>query len=95
MRVAHFVRSWSLSGDDSAAVAYVERLAGDTVPRSSTIFLDLLAPTARRLGEMWETDTTDFANVTLAVSRLQRIMRHLGETFADADAVHVAGASAC
>src|SRR6185437_15712510 len=30
---------------------------------------------------LWETDATDFANVTIAVSRLQRIMRRLGERF--------------
>ena len=51
--------------------------------RSKSIFLDLLAPAARQLGTLWESDVTDFANVTLAVGRLQRIMRRLGERFVD------------
>jgi methanogenic corrinoid protein MtbC1 len=46
-----------------------------------TVFLDLLAPTAQHLGELWESDATDFASVTLGVGRLQLIMRQLGETF--------------
>jgi MerR family transcriptional regulator, light-induced transcriptional regulator len=81
-----------LSGDDRAADVYVERLQGNGI-LISAIFLELFAPTARRLGEMWEKDATDFASVTLAVSRLQRMMRHLIET-APLPAVHVSGASA-
>ena len=46
-----------------------------------SMFLDLLAPTAQHLGELWESDVTDFANVTLGVGRLQLIMRQLGERF--------------
>lgn len=68
-----------LDSDDEAPAAYVDRLIGKGIPVDS-VFLHLLAPTARRLGEMWERDTTDFAQVTLAVSRLQRVMRRLGES---------------
>ncbi|MDB5654977.1 MAG: cobalamin-binding protein [Tardiphaga sp.] len=66
--------------DDEAAVAHVERLlaAGASV---ESILLELLAPTARHLGTLWESDATDFVTVTLGVSRLQRIMRRLGELF--------------
>jgi len=81
-----------LSGDDKTAEAYVERLVESGI-EVIAIFLDLFAPTARRLGEMWEKDTTDFASVTLAVSRLQRIMRQLVET-SPMPSVDVAGASA-
>lgn len=71
-----------LGNDDLAAPAHVDRLL-DSGAMVETVFLDLLAPTARHLGEMWEADTTDFANVTLGVSRLQRIMRQLGESFCE------------
>jgi methanogenic corrinoid protein MtbC1 len=71
-----------LGNDDDAACTYVESLRAQGTPVES-IFLNLLAPVARQLGELWESDLTDFANVTLAVSRMQRIMRQLGETFGD------------
>lgn len=35
---------------------------------------DLLEPTARHLGELWEQDKIDFVDVTLGVSRLQRLV---------------------
>lgn len=41
------------------------------------IFLDLLAPAARRLGEMWETDDCDFIDVTMGLWRLQEVMRDI------------------
>ena len=72
----------ALGNDDSAPFAYVEDLVAHGVTVES-IFLDLLAPAARHLGTLWESDATDFANVTLAVSRLQRIMRRHGESFFD------------
>jgi MerR family transcriptional regulator, light-induced transcriptional regulator len=70
----------ALGSDDGAAFAHVEALMAQGRSVES-IFLDLLAPTARQLGAQWEADVTDFANVTLGVSRLQRIMRRLGENF--------------
>lgn len=70
----------ALGNDDGAAFTYVEDLVGRGVTVES-IFLDLLAPAARHFGTLWESDATDFANVTLAVSRLQRIMRRHGENF--------------
>jgi methanogenic corrinoid protein MtbC1 len=42
-----------------------------------TVFLDLLAPAARRLGEFWEEDTCDFVQVTLGLWRLQQIVHEL------------------
>lgn len=46
-----------------------------------SIYLDLFTPTARRLGEMWEEDTCDFSSVTLALGRLQRLLRELSPAF--------------
>lgn len=68
--------------DEDAPFAHVEALVAQGVSVES-IFLELLAPAARRLGTLWESDATDFANVTLAVGRLQRIMRRLGEGIPD------------
>ncbi len=42
-----------------------------------TICLDLLAPAARRLGEMWENDECDFIDVTMGLWRLQEVMREI------------------
>lgn len=41
------------------------------------ICLDLLAPAARKLGEMWETDECDFLDVTMGLWRLQEVMREV------------------
>jgi MerR family transcriptional regulator, light-induced transcriptional regulator len=78
----------TLGNDEGAAFAYVDALLaeGRTV---ESIFLDLLAPAARQLGTLWESDTADFATVTLAVGRLQIIMRRLGDRFTDeTNAIH-------
>jgi methanogenic corrinoid protein MtbC1 len=72
----------ALGNDDDASLTYVEAMLARDVSVES-IFLDLLAPAARHLGSLWESDAADFANVTLAMTRLQRIMRRLGEHFCD------------
>jgi len=41
------------------------------------ICLDLLAPAARKLGEMWERDECDFLDVTMGLWRLQEVMREV------------------
>ena len=40
-----------------------------------SIFLDLLAPAARKLGVLWEEDECDFVEVTMGLWRLQEVMR--------------------
>jgi methanogenic corrinoid protein MtbC1 len=42
-----------------------------------TICLELLAPAARKLGEMWESDECDFLDVTMGLWRLQEVMREV------------------
>jgi methanogenic corrinoid protein MtbC1 len=79
--IEHFA-ALALGNDDNAPFTYVEELVTRGA-RVESLFLDLLAPAARHLGTLWESDATDFANVTLAVSRLQRIMRRHGENFFD------------
>lgn len=41
------------------------------------LFLDLLAPAARKLGTMWEEDECDFVDVTMGLWRLQEVMREI------------------
>ncbi len=62
-----------LGRDPGAADALFERLRdrGLTV---ESLFETLLAPTARRLGELWEEDVCDFVDVTIAVNRLRIMM---------------------
>ena len=48
--------------------------AGRTV---ETIYVELLAPAARRLGEYWEEDQRDFVDVTMGLWRIQEILREL------------------
>ncbi|NJM33975.1 MAG: cobalamin B12-binding domain-containing protein [Rhodomicrobium sp.] len=58
------------------AATYLNVLRQQGVALDS-LLLNLLAPTARRLGEMWEADTIDFVEVTIGVSRLQQLLHKL------------------
>jgi methanogenic corrinoid protein MtbC1 len=62
--------------DDSDAVALVDQLLGDGLGAES-LMLDLLAPAARLMGEMWSSDEASFLDVTLGLSRIQQLMRQL------------------
>lgn len=42
-----------------------------------SIMVDLLAPSARHLGELWEDDECDFVDVTMGLWRLQEVMREI------------------
>jgi methanogenic corrinoid protein MtbC1 len=70
----------ALGPSDGAPLAYVEAMLAQGVSMEA-IFLDLLAPAARHMGHLWDVDAADFATVTLAMGRLQRIMHRLGERF--------------
>jgi methanogenic corrinoid protein MtbC1 len=45
------------------------------------IFLEMFAPAARHLGQLWETDRCDFSTVTICLGRLQRLLREWSPTF--------------
>lgn len=72
-----------LGADDAEAASYVERLRARGVGVGA-IYLGLLAPTAERLGQLWEDDSCDFFEVTVATGRLQRAVRDLGHEFVGA-----------
>jgi methanogenic corrinoid protein MtbC1 len=44
---------------------------------TETIYVDLMAPTARRLGQMWEHDDISFTDVTIGLGRLQTLLYRL------------------
>jgi MerR family transcriptional regulator, light-induced transcriptional regulator len=68
--------------DQEASVAgrYIEAFRAEGVPLD-TVYLDLLAPAARHLGEMWEADLCDFTQVTVGLWRLQQVMYDLSPDF--------------
>ena len=45
------------------------------------VFTGLLAPAARHLGVLWETDRCDFSSVTICLGRLQRLLREWSPHF--------------
>ncbi|MDJ0852105.1 MAG: cobalamin-dependent protein [Myxococcota bacterium] len=69
---------------DSADVtrAMIDALLGRGVTQE-TILLDLLATTARRLGELWEEDRVDFTDVTIGLCRLHQVLREQGAPWPD------------
>lgn len=69
-----------LGSDLEAAAAYVLVLR-DRGLSTDTLFLDLLEPTARLLGEMWDRDECDFIDVTLGIARLQKLLAIFNDTY--------------
>lgn len=69
-----------LTQDADAARAFVGRMHAHGAP-IETVYLDLLAPTARWLGEMWCQDTCNFTDVTLGLSKLHRLLYELAPAF--------------
>jgi methanogenic corrinoid protein MtbC1 len=69
-----------VSHDAPVALSYVEamRARGMSV---ETIYVGLLGPAARRLGDLWEEDLCDFTEVTVGLWRLQQVLRVLSPTF--------------
>lgn len=49
-----------------------------------TLCMELLAPTARELGRLWDEDRISFPEVTVGVGRLQRALRTLASGFEEA-----------
>lgn len=80
-----------LGPDDAAPQALVRALLARGV-EVGAIYLELLGPTAVALGEMWVEDTCDFFDVTVAVGRLQRAVRELGQGFVTSGAGVAGGA---
>ncbi len=66
----------SIEEDTRSLIEFVDRRldAGNT---TESLFVDLLAPAARRLGQYWEDDSGDFVDVTMGLWRIQEVLREL------------------
>lgn len=71
-----------LHEDDAALRGFVAAVRDRGVPIES-VFLDLLAPTARYLGELWDHDLCTFTEVTVGLGRLQQLLRENSTAFAE------------
>lgn len=54
---------------------------------AEAVYLDLLAPAARQLGDLWATDECSFVEVSVCLGRMQRVLRTLSRLFLS-DAEH-------
>ncbi len=73
-----------LSSDFTVAMGYIEALQARGVSLE-LICLNLLAPTARRLGDLWSDDLCDFTQVTLGLCQLHRVLRELDPAVLNTD----------
>jgi len=67
-----------ISGQMTEATSYLQGLFYLGMP-PEVVYLDLLAPVARKLGVMWERDQVDFVAVTLGLRRLQQLAHQISE----------------
>lgn len=65
-----------LAHDVSVASSYVETMRGQGATLGA-VFLSLLAPAAQQIGDWWRDEQCDFTDVSLALSRLQHLLRDL------------------
>jgi methylmalonyl-CoA mutase cobalamin-binding domain/chain len=63
----------TVTSDAGDLVDEVNRLIADGVSHED-ILLKLLAPAARRLGKLWDEDLCDFADVTIGLMKLHRVL---------------------
>jgi methanogenic corrinoid protein MtbC1 len=68
------------SPDDARATQFIRDVLAEGASIEA-VYLDLLAPSARRLGEMWDQDECDFVEVTVSLGRMQRMLRDLSQVF--------------
>lgn len=63
-----------ISQDNSEGYDFVEDFLNRGVPMER-VLLELMAPAARLMGEMWTADKCSFIDVTLGLSRIQQMLR--------------------
>jgi methanogenic corrinoid protein MtbC1 len=66
----------ALQVEADALLAHVEMILARGVS-VETVMVELLAPTARLLGEFWEDDLCDFVDVTMGLWRLQEVVHEI------------------
>lgn len=76
---AHSVEAFArraIEEDPGALVSHVHALM-DAGASHEDVLLKLLTPAARRLGKMWEDDSADFADVTIGLMKLHRVLERI------------------
>jgi methanogenic corrinoid protein MtbC1 len=71
--------------DIELASRYIDVLRFNLGISDSAILLELLAPAARVLGVMWETDRCSFTDVTVGICALERLMVQMRQSMAADD----------
>ena len=69
-----------LQDDATPSANYVKELFATGIELEE-IYLNLLTPVARKLGEQWESDEADFTQVTVALWRIKQLMYDLSPVF--------------
>jgi methanogenic corrinoid protein MtbC1 len=69
-----------LQDDATPSANYVKELFANGIELEE-IYLNLLTPVARKLGEQWESDEADFTQVTVALWRIKQLMYDLSPVF--------------
>lgn len=72
-----------LNADMADILGFLDRAHASGVTGEG-VYIDLLAPAARRLGELWMADECSFAEVSMAMARLQVVLREVGPAFRSA-----------
>ncbi len=66
--------------DATVASRYIDELRSAGTPLQA-IYLDVLAPAARRLGQMWENDECSFTDVTVGMCRMNQVLLDFSRCF--------------
>jgi methanogenic corrinoid protein MtbC1 len=82
-----------INHDSAVASEYVDALRQQGFPLAD-IYLDLLGPSARRLGEMWDTDDVSFTEVAVGVCRMHQVLLDFSRCFDPTDSAEAHGRSA-
>jgi methanogenic corrinoid protein MtbC1 len=69
-----------LADNAAGTASFLDMLRGRGI-LTDALFLDLLGPSALLLGTRWEDDLCSFGDVTIAMMRLQRVLRELTPAF--------------
>ena len=71
-----------MRGESRDAMRHIESLLERGVSMD-VILVDLLAPAARMMGDMWVDDSCNFVDVTLGMTRIQHLFRQLRMPFGE------------
>lgn len=74
--VDRFARQ-AIEQDPDALVEQINQRLVSGAASHEDVLLRLLAPAARRLGELWDDDRVDFADVTIGLMKLHRVLERI------------------